>query len=167
MNFLLYLYFIYNVVSEMGEIIYISHTYIYDMLTLTSPFYNRIVNQGYISLMMIEICVFGLVMLTWKHTFTNISLLFFCFVLFWILIFASKIRCECVCEFVEFVYVLKRVWLPLFLLFYLLFFSFASLYLLYMCIIFPNGIITVDVMPSKVFKVLSYIQQQYTRLCIP
>lgn len=26
---------------------------------VTSPFYNRIVYQGYISLMMIEICVFG------------------------------------------------------------------------------------------------------------
>lgn len=28
-------------------------------IAITSPFYNRIVYQGYISLMMIEICVFG------------------------------------------------------------------------------------------------------------
>lgn len=55
---------------------------------ITSPFYNRIVYQGYISLMMIEICVFGLetFWLLWARR-----------IHFWVWIQIAAVFSRCVC----------------------------------------------------------------------
>lgn len=86
---------------------------------ITSPFYNGIVYQGYISLMMIEICVFG------YETFwavASTSRLFFN--MKFVFVSVSVSICICICMSLSFiaiyavlVYVWMRAW-PYLLVFY-------------------------------------------------
>lgn len=89
---------------------------------ITSPFYNRIVYQGYISLMMIEICVFGYAAST-SHSFLGLDL-------DWSLYFSAYVCvcfsvchfnvCECLCARVALV---ASVFVSNFLFFLLQFFG--------------------------------------------